>query len=104
MCMVILGVGVRGTHPLEIFSAKIAIFESFIDISSLNDHKNFGGQYRHPQGAQSPLKFFFAILYRMTNLTWSTKFGAGPSFFQLYFAFNISDLPYKHPLIITGAP
>ena len=102
--MVILGVGVRGTHPLEIFMAKIAIFECFIDISSLNDDKNFGCQYPHPQGAMSPLKFFLTIIYRMTNLTQSTKFGAGLRISSLDFAFNIGGLTYKHPLIITGAP
>ena len=58
MRVVILGVRVRGTHPLEFFGAKVAIFESFIDISSLNGHKNFGGQYPHPLGATSTLKFF----------------------------------------------
>ena len=76
------GVGVRGTHPLEFFSEKIAIFGSFMDISSLNDHKNFGDRYPHPQGAMSPLKFFLAVIYRMTNFTQSTKFVAGLGFFR----------------------
>ena len=57
------GVGVRVPTPLEIFSAKIAIFESFIDNSSLNDHTNFGGQYPHPQGAMSPLKLFVTFAH-----------------------------------------
>ena len=48
-----------GTHPLEIFWAEIANFECFIDISRLNEHKNFRGLCPHPQGATSPLKFFF---------------------------------------------
>jgi len=48
MCVVILGVGV-GEPPSQNFSlAKIAIFDHFIDISSINDHKNSGVGTRTP--------------------------------------------------------
>jgi len=93
-----------GYPPPRNFLAKIANFECFINISRLNDHKNFGGGYPDPQGATSPLKFFLAIGFGVTILTWSTNFGAGLGIFWLDFAFSISGLPYKHPLIITGAP
>ena len=79
----------------------MAIFECFIDISRLYNHKNLGGGYPDPQGATSPLKFFLAIGFGVTIFTWSTNFGAGLGIFSLDFAFNISGLPYKHPLIIT---
>ena len=85
---------VGGTHPQEIFLAKIAIFECFIDISRLNDHKNFGGRYPDPQGAMSPLNFFLAIGFGVTISTRSTKVGVGLGIFSLDFAFNISGLPY----------
>ena len=47
----------RGVDPRKFFGAKIAIFECFSDIVSLNDHKNFGGRYAHLKG-QYPRNFF----------------------------------------------